>query len=118
MARTVYTSGPHGARSIPEEPEGGREPERSLPREQQRVHVRIERARRGGKTVTVAGPLELVRAEATSLLQELKKACGGGGTLKVAPTPSGAPAFAVELQGDHTARLPALLRERGFHRVR
>jgi translation initiation factor 1 len=118
MARTVYSSGPDGARPVRDEPERTGEPQRSLPREQQRVHVRIVRAGRGGKTVTLAGPLELVRAEAASLLQDLKKACGGGGTLKAGTTPGGAPAFVLELQGDHVARLPALLRERGFLRAR
>ena len=58
MARTVYRSGPDGSRSIPEEPQGSGEP-RDVPREQQRVRVRLERAGRGGKTVTVAGPFEL-----------------------------------------------------------
>jgi translation initiation factor 1 len=82
------------------------------------VHVRIERAGRGGKTVTVAGPFLLVRADATALLSELKRACGGGGALEVSATSAGEPAFALELQGDHRARLPGLLRARGFSRVR
>ena len=117
MARTVYTSGPGGGRSVPPEEKGG-EPQTSLPRERQRVHVRLERAGRGGKTVTVAGPFELTRDDAAPLLQELKRACGGGGTLKVATTPAGSPAFVLELQGDHVARLPGLLRERGFRQAR
>jgi translation initiation factor 1 len=82
------------------------------------VHVRLERAGRGGKTVTAAGPFELTRADAAPLLQDLKRACGGGGTLKAGTTPVGGPAFVLELQGDHLARLPALLRERGFLQAR
>jgi translation initiation factor 1 len=117
VARTVYRSGPDGSRSIPEEPQGSGPP-RDVPREQQRVRVRLERAGRGGKTVTVAGPFELPRADAATLLQELKRACGGGGTLKAGTTPAGSPAFVLELQGDHLARLPALLRESGFRQAR
>lgn len=117
MARTVYRSGPDGSRSIPEEPQGRGEP-RDVPREQQRVRVRLERAGRGGKTVTMAGPFELPRADASALLQKLKRTCGGGGTLKAGTTPSGNPAFVLELQGDHLTRLPALLRESGFRQAR
>ena len=118
MARTVYTSGPGGGRSVPEEAGAERAPEVSVPAGQQSIHVRVERAGRGGKTVTVAGPLRLVRAEAAALLAELKRACGGGGALKLGTTPAGEPAFLLELQGDHRARLPELLRARGFHRAR
>ncbi len=118
MARTVYTSGPGGGRSLPEDGEEGNEPRASLPPEKQSVHVRMERAGRGGKTVTVAGPFLLVRAAAAALLSELKRACGGGGALKIGITPAGDAAFFLELQGDHRTRLPALLRARGFHRAR
>jgi translation initiation factor 1 len=102
---------------MPGEPPGSEEP-RDIPREQQRVRVRLERAGRGGKTVTVAGPLQLPRADASTLLQALKRACGGGGTLKAGTTLAGSPAFVLELQGDHRARLPALLRESGFRQAR
>jgi len=118
LARTVYTSGPGGGRSVPETVGESPEPRASLPPERQSVHVRMERAGRGGKTVTVVGPFVLVRAEATALLSELKRACGGGGALKAGTTPTGDPAFLLELQGDHRARLPEMLRGRGFHRAR
>lgn len=117
MARTVYTSGPGGGRSLPDAKEG-KEPRVSVPPEKQSVHVRMERAGRGGKTVTVAGPFLLVRADAAALLSELKRACGGGGALKTGTTPAGDAAFLLELQGDHRARLPELLRAHGFHRAR
>ena len=118
MARTVYTSGPGGGRSVPDEPGERGEPRASQPAERQPVHVRLERAGRGGKTVTVAGPFVLVRSEAVALLSELKRSCGGGGTLKLSTTPGGEPAFLLELQGEHRARLPELLRARGFLRAR
>jgi translation initiation factor 1 len=110
VARIVYTSGPEGTRS--------QKPQASVPPEKQPVHVRVERAGRGGKTVTVAGPFLLARADAALLLAELKRACGGGGALRESTTPAGEPALVLELQGDHRARLPELLRARGFHRAR
>ena len=118
MARTVYTSGPGGSRSIPEDPKESDEPRASIAPERQPVRVRLERAGRGGKTVTIAGPFLLVRAEVAALLRELKRACGGGGALALGTTPTGEPAFLLELQGDHLRRLPELLRARGFRQAR
>jgi translation initiation factor 1 len=118
VARTVYTSGPGGGRSVPAKDNRPGEPAASIARERQRVRVRLERAGRSGKTVTVAGPFALVRTEAALLLAELKRACGGGGALRPVTTPQGTPAFALELQGDHVGRLPELLRERGFRQAR
>jgi len=118
VARTVYTSGPGGGRSIPEEPKESQEPRASVAAERQSVHVRLERAGRGGKTVTIAGPFLLTRAEAAALLRELKRACGGGGALEPGTTPAGEPAFFLALQGDHLRRLPEILRARGFRQAR
>jgi translation initiation factor 1 len=115
VARIVYGTGVGDTRS--REP-GAREPQASAPLDAQPVRVGIERAGRGGKTVTVAAPLVLVRADAQALLGELKRACGSGGALTASASPDGAPAFALELQGDHVARAVALLRERGFRRAR
>jgi translation initiation factor 1 len=91
------------------------EPLRSLPpAAQAAVRVRREKGGRGGKTVTVAGPLVLVRAEAAALLAEWKRLCGGGGTLRTMRTAGGDPAFEVEVQGDHADRLLAALTAAGF----
>lgn len=117
MARTVYTSGPGGGRSLPAKGEEGPQ-HASLPPEGQRVRVRLERAGRRGKTVTVAGPFSLAQADAEALLRDLKRTCGGGGVARPIVSPNGAPAYALELQGDHLERLPALLRERGFRQAR
>lgn len=117
MARTVYTSGPQGGRSLPAKKPDGGEPA-FLPPGGQRVRVRLERAGRGGKTVTVAGPFALTRADAEALLAELKRACGGGGAVRPIVCQDGAPAYALEVQGDHLGRLPAMLRERGFRQAR
>jgi translation initiation factor 1 len=91
------------------------EPLRSLsPAAQAAVQVRREKGGRGGKTVTVAGPLVLVRAEAAALLADWKRLCGGGGTLRAVRTAGGDPAFEVEVQGDHADRLLAALTAAGF----
>jgi translation initiation factor 1 len=69
------------------------------------VYVERSRKGRGGKTVTLVWNLPGPETARTSLLKELKAACGAGGALKDG---------VLELQGDHRERLLALLAERGF----
>lgn len=69
------------------------------------VALRIEKAGRGGKTVTVIGGLPRNAAFLKALVGELKRACGTGGT---------ATEDHVELQGDHRAALRALLVRKGW----
>src|SRR3954451_4745665 len=77
--RTVYsTESPVARRESP----ASQEPAVSLPPSSQSPRVRREKAGRGGKTVTVAGPLALARPEAEALLAAWKKMCGSGGGLK------------------------------------
>lgn len=107
MAKLVYTTG--GA--PPAEPERGEE---RLSPERHAVVVRIERSGRGGKTVTVASPFHLPRAEAAALSAEMKRSVGGGGAMREGTTPGGKPCFVLEVQGDHVGRVVALLVARGF----
>jgi translation initiation factor 1 len=65
----------------------------------------MEKAGRGGKTVTVVYGLPNNAAFLRDLTQQLKRACGTGGT----PTSEG-----VELQGDLRDRVRELLRAKGF----
>jgi translation initiation factor 1 len=95
-----------------------REPWRSLPPGEQDVRVRRESKGRGGKTVTVAAPLVLTRDDASSLLGEWKRLCGGGGALKAAKTPAGDPCFELEVQGDHADRIVAELVKAGYRAKR
>ena len=67
--------------------------------------LRIEKAGRGGKTVTVVFGLPKNAAFLKQLAGELKRACGTGGT---------ALEDAVELQGDHRPALRSLLASRGW----
>lgn len=67
--------------------------------------LRIERAGRRGKTVTVVDGLPRNRAFLTQLAGELKRSCGSGGS---------AGDGRVEVQGDHRDRLRRVLGDRGW----
>jgi translation initiation factor 1 len=67
--------------------------------------LRIEKAGRGGKTVTVIDNLPDNKDYLAALAKELKQACGAGGT-------SGD--GRVELQGDRRERVRALLTAKGY----
>jgi translation initiation factor 1 len=67
--------------------------------------LRLEKAGRGGKTVTVVYDLPRNAAFLKALAQELKRACGTGGAVGDG---------SVELQGDLRERLRAFLSSKGF----
>jgi translation initiation factor 1 len=67
--------------------------------------LRVEKAGRGGKTVSVVYDLPRNAAFLKELCQELKRACGTGGTVMDG---------AVELQGDLRGRLREILLKKGF----
>ncbi|HYG61117.1 MAG TPA: stress response translation initiation inhibitor YciH [Thermoanaerobaculia bacterium] len=90
------------------------EPRRSLPPSAQPVRVRRESGGRGGKLVTMAGPLVLVREEAAALLATWKKLLGTGGALTAVVARNGSPAFELEVQGDHADRILAELVKAGY----
>jgi translation initiation factor 1 len=69
------------------------------------ARLRIEKAGRKGKTVTVVESLPRNRAFLKDLAGELKRACGSGG--KTGETH-------VEIQGDHREKLRELLRSKGW----
>jgi translation initiation factor 1 len=67
--------------------------------------LRIEKAGRGGKTVTVVDELPRNSSFLKELARELKRTCGTGGT---------GGDGRVEVQGDHRDRLRALLAGKGW----
>lgn len=69
------------------------------------ARLRIEKAGRRGKTVTVVEGLPRNREFLKILATELKRACGTGGTVAE---------DRVEIQGEHRDRLRELLRARGW----
>jgi translation initiation factor 1 len=70
--------------------------------------VRMERAGRRGKEVTVIEQLELPAAQREAWLKELKTALGCGGALED---------DALVLQGDHRERCAKWLEKKGVKRV-
>ena len=73
------------------------------------VRVSRESKGRGGKTVTVVRGLALDAAALAALGKRLRSACGSGGTAKDG---------VLEVQGDHTERVIALLKAEGFANVK
>jgi translation initiation factor 1 len=69
------------------------------------VALRLEKAGRGGKTVTIVSRLAMHPAGKEDLLRRLKSGCGAGGTVKNGE---------IEIQGDQRARLKSLLEGMGF----
>ncbi len=67
--------------------------------------LRIEKAGRGGKTVTVVDGLPRNPTFLKDLAQELKRACGTGGAVREE---------AVEVQGDQRERVRQFLASKGF----
>ena len=67
------------------------------------VRISREKGNRGGKTVTMVRGLPAADLETRA--QELKRACGAGGTIRDG---------AVEIQGDHRERLVEKLTSLGY----
>jgi translation initiation factor 1 len=68
------------------------------------VRVSRETKGRGGKAVTVVRGVALDAAALMRLAQQLKAACGSGGTVKDG---------VIEVQGDHCEKVIALLKAQG-----
>ncbi|MFO7849724.1 MAG: hypothetical protein R6V67_07165 [Spirochaetia bacterium] len=69
------------------------------------VKVRREKKGRKGKTVTAVYGVPLTGDELKELGKKLKQACGSGGSVKEG---------VIEIQGDETDRVIALLKKEGF----
>jgi translation initiation factor 1 len=69
------------------------------------VRVSRETKGRGGKAVTVVRGLALDAGTLARVAQQLKSACGSGGTVKDG---------AIEVQGDHRDKVMALLEAQGY----
>jgi translation initiation factor 1 len=91
-------------------PEGPKAPvkEAKAPKAPGRAVVRMERAGRGGKEVTVIEQLELSLVQREHWLKELKGSLGCGGTLE---------GDDLVLQGDHRERAARWLEARGVKKV-
>ena len=77
----------------------------TLPPAKQRLHVRMERSGRGGKTVTVVDNFVGSDDDLQALGRTLKTKCGVGGTTKDGQ---------IIIQGDFRERIATLLKELGY----
>lgn len=71
----------------------------------QKVIVRLDRKRRGGKSVTIIEGLQIPVKDREALLKELKAGLGAGGTVKDT---------SLEIQGDHCDALVTALTKLGY----
>jgi translation initiation factor 1 len=72
---------------------------------QQKVTVRHDRKRRGGKSVTVVEGIQMQHKEMKSLLKELKAGLGTGGAIKD---------ISIEIQGEHCDAVMAAVEKMGY----
>ena len=78
---------------------------KALPESDGVVRVSLQTKGRGGKSVTLVKGLPLDTAALAVLGKQLRSACGSGGTVKDGN---------IEVQGDHSLRVMAVLKARGF----
>ncbi|MBI4602949.1 MAG: translation initiation factor [Planctomycetes bacterium] len=104
-APTVYSTDPAAAPPPAAPREDG--PQRG--RGARVAKIRIEKAGRAGKAVTVVYGLAGSSEAHADLARDLKRACGAGGTVK-----RGKEGVEIEVQGDHRPRVAEALRRRGF----
>lgn len=83
------------------------EPDTLAP-DQQRLHVRMERSGRGGKTVTVVDNFVGTSADMEALGKTLKGRCGVGGSVKEGQ---------IIIQGDFRPRVIEILKALGYSRT-
>ena len=77
----------------------------TLPKNQQKLRLNMERAGRGGKTVTLVKGFVGSEKDITALCKLLKQKCGVGGSVKDGE---------IIIHGDHRQRLIEILKKEGF----
>ena len=77
----------------------------TLPKNQQKLRLNMERAGRGGKTVTLIKGFVGSEEDITALCKLLKQKCGVGGSVKDGE---------IIIQGDHRQRLIEILKKEGY----
>ena len=76
-----------------------------LPKNQQKLRLSMERAGRGGKTVTLVKGFVGSEEDINALCKLLKQKCGVGGSIKDGE---------IIIQGDHRQRLVEILKNEGY----
>lgn len=77
----------------------------TLPKNQQKLRLSMERAGRGGKTVTLVKGFVGTEEDINALCKLLKQKCGVGGSAKDGE---------IIIQGDHRQRLVEILKHEGY----
>lgn len=77
----------------------------TLPKNQQKLRLSMERAGRGGKTVTLVKGFVGSEEDLNALCKLLKQKCGVGGSAKDGE---------IIIQGDHRQRLIEILKKEGY----
>ncbi len=83
----------------------GKAPQTKGPLSQQKVHVRLDRKGRGGKSVTLIEGIQMPGKDREALLKQLKARLGTGGALKN---------DVIEIQGDQCDVIIAMLQGMGY----
>ena len=96
----VYSTNPDYAYA-----EDSQEATDTLPKNQQQLRLNMERAGRGGKTVTLVKGFVGAEEDIVALCKLLKQKCGVGGAVKDGE---------IIIQGDHRHRLVELLKKEGY----
>jgi translation initiation factor 1 len=73
------------------------------------TRLQIEKAKRGGKTVTVLKELPKVNEFLKSLCKELKNSCGTGGTFGISDVEG-----YIEIQGDFREKIRDILKKKNY----
>ena len=79
--------------------------EETLPKNAQKLRVRIEKNHRGGKTVTIVAGFTGTEADLKELAKLLKTKCGVGGTAKEGE---------IIIQGEFKEKIVELLKREGY----
>ena len=85
--------------------EDSQEGQNTLPKNQQKLRLYMERAGRGGKTVTIVKFFIGSDEDMLTLCKLLKQKCGVGGSVKDGE---------IIIQGDHRQRLIEILKTEGY----
>ena len=85
--------------------EDSQEEQNTLPKNQQKLRLYMERAGRGGKTVTIVKFFIGSDEDMLTLCKLLKQKCGVGGSVKDGE---------IIIQGDHRQRLMEILKTEGY----
>ncbi len=100
----VYSTNPNFKYETTEEPEAT-----TLPPQQQKLRVSLDRKNRGGKTVTLVTGFIGTEDDLKALGKLLKGSCGVGGTAKDGE---------IIIQGDFKQRILDLLKAKGYSQTK